>query len=102
MKNKYPILFACGGAIGVACLAIPGSAGSLDSFITGLTMILSIFTFAIALPLASIADLLVRRRKTALIRSLAWADPWTQDAVLEELDPETRTECLRRLGQHGR
>ena len=72
-----------------------------DSLVTGLVVILLLIAFDVACPLALAVGLSIRRHKIRLIRDLVGTDRWTQDVVLSELDPKTRTECLRRLGRYA-
>jgi hypothetical protein len=49
--------------------------------------------------LFAVTWLLVRQRKSQLVRMLRGVDQDTQDAVLAELDADDRKEILRKLGR---
>ena len=83
--------FALSVFLGVVCFG--------DRFATGCVVVLFLFAFAVAWPVAFAFGRLVRRQKSELFRALVNEDRWTQDLLLAELDENTRSEFLRRLGR---
>jgi phosphopantothenate synthetase len=66
-------------------------------------LIVAVVLIAIAFALLSVfaARLRVRHLKRRLVHALGGQDRWSQDCVLAELDDDTRTELLRRLGRNA-
>jgi hypothetical protein len=96
MNTKFVFSVA---ALGLALSIFLGGICFGDSFVTGCVVLLFLFAFAIAWPLTFVFGRLVQRQKLELFRALINKDRWIQDVLLAELDENTRSEFLRKLGR---